>query len=224
MYKVNMSTIFFHNEDEARKYLESIRWQNGIVCHHCSNIGAYKIESKKARKGLYKCKCCSKQFTVTVGTLFERSKIPLHKWLTAVFLLCSFKKGMSSRQLHRILGITYKTAWYMSHRIREAMKDPVFSRQLGGEDTIVEVDETFWGNKGKYVRGEVHTNIIENFFSILKRGLVGTYQHVGAKHLKRYIGEFVFRYNNRKITDIERATKALMGIEGKRLMYRYSSQ
>lgn len=237
-----------------------------------------------------------------MGTFFERSKIPLHKWLLSVYLLCASKKGISSHQLHRTLGVTYKNAWFMSHRIREAMKDPVFSRQLGGSGVIVEADETFWGNKGKqrkgargythkekifllverggdvrsfhvptvaertlrpimreqiaqatdimtdemgsyqeldkefashevvshgkgeYVRGQIHTNTIENYFSILKRGLVGTYQHVGANHLKQYIGEFDLRYKNRKVSDIERADAALKGIEGKRLTYRDSLQ
>ena len=218
-----------------------------------------------------------------------------------VYLMSASKKGMSSHQLHRTLGVTYKTAWFMTHRVREAMKDPVFTRQLGGEGIIVEVDETFWGNVGKhkpgsrgwshkekifslierggdvrsfhvptvaaktlkpimreqirkdteimtddfrayrgladefadhqsvnhsageYVRGRIHTNTIENYFSILKRGLTGVYQHVGANHLRRYIGEFDFRYNNRGISDEERAIVALKGIDGKRLMFRDSS-
>lgn len=167
MLKVSMSTIFFNDEEEARKYLESIRWPSGVACPHCGNLGAYKIEGKKARRGLYKCKGCRKQFTVTVGTLFERSRIPLHKWLTAVYLLCASKKGMSSHQLHRTLGITYKTAWFMAHRIREAMKDPVFTRQLSG---VVEVDETFWGNKGKQRKGARGFGHKEKIFSLVERG------------------------------------------------------
>lgn len=208
---------------------------------------------------------------------------------------------MSSHQLHRMMGVTYKTAWFMTHRIREAMKDPVFIRKLGGMGKIVEVDETFWGNKGKhakgargwghkekiftlverggevrsyhvetvsaktlkpimrkqidtdthvmtdefrsykglnrdfakhdyvthsrkeYSRGAIHVNNCENYFSMLKRGLNGVYHHVGSQHLKRYIGEFDFRYNNRKISDMERYDKALMGVSNKRLMYRDSS-
>ncbi len=290
---------YFHNDDEAREYLESIRWANGIVCPHCGVIGEhYRFNGTAARKGLLKCRDCRKQFTVTVGTLFERSKIGLHKWLLATYLMCSSKKGISSHQLHRTLGVTYKTAWFMTHRIREAMKDPNFMKQLGGKDAVVEADETYWGNtrskkidkhkgyehkekifslverngnvrsfhvshvsgqtlkpilrnqvhqetrimtddfggyKGvgehfaehskvrhsrkEYVRGDVHTNTIEGFFSILKRGLIGTFHHVGAQHLKRYITEFDFRYNSRKMSDGERTVLALQGITGRRLMY-----
>ncbi len=294
----NINNPIFQDVDQAREYLEALRWPEGPICPHCGNIeGIYKLEGKSHRKGLYKCNECRKQFTVTVGTLFERSKIALNVWLLAVYLLCSSKKGMSSHQLHRTLGVTYKTAWFMTHRIREAMSSPIFTRKLGGKDVTVEVDETFWGNKGKqrkgatgyahkekifslverkgeirsfhvpsvrattlrpimreqiseesnvitdemrsyqgtekvfashevvkhslgeYVRGSIYTNTIENFFSILKRGLTGIYQHVGAQHLKRYIGEFDFRYNNREITDMERMDNALIGISGKRLMY-----
>jgi len=243
---------------------------------------------------------------VTVGTVFERSKIPLHKWLLAVYLLCSSKKGISSHQLHRTLGVTYKTAWFMAHRIREAMRDDSPS-PLGGGGSVVEADETFWGNKGKnkrhgqgrkaargwhhkekvfslverggrvrsfhvnevnratlgpimrdqihantfvytdegahyrrvgedfaghdtvrhgineYVRGDVHTNVIEGYFSILKRGLTGVYQHCSKEHLRRYTGEFDFRYNHRRISDRERTDVCLQGIEGKRLRYREPS-
>jgi transposase-like protein len=220
----------------------------------------------------------------------------------AVFLMCSSKKGISSHQLHRMLGITYKSAWFMAHRIREAMKDPVFAGKLGGGGGTVEVDETFWGNRkpkgqkkgrgyhhkekifslverggnvrsfhvpavnaktlrpimrqqidesakvytdeaaqyvlskpsiqndfasheyvrhsaGEYSRGQIHTNTIESYFSILKRGLMGTFHHVGPQHLRRYIGEFDFRYNNRHLTDTERTDNALRGINGKRLKY-----
>jgi transposase-like protein len=246
---------------------------------------------------LWKCRDCREQFSVTVGTLFEGSKIPLHKWLQAVYLMCASKKGISSHQLHRMLGITYKSAWFMTHRIREAMKDPVFTK-MGGGGSIIEMDETFWGNKkpkgqkkgrgyhhkekvfslverngkvrsfhvprvnaetlkpiikeqidadthlmtdefstytkigrefashgvvnhgkGEYVRGSIHTNTVESYFSILKRGLVGTFHHVGPQHLKRYVGEFDFRWNNREKSDTERADAALRGISGKRLLY-----
>jgi transposase-like protein len=298
-----ISAPYFHDEEKARLYLEGIRWANGIICPHCGCEGGrvYELKGKTTRRGLRKCGECRKQFSVTVGTLFERSRIPLHKWLMGVYLMCSSKKGMSSHQLHRTLGITYKTAWFMSHRIREAMKDPSFTSKLGGGGKVVEVDETFWGNRkrkkgpgrgyhhkekifslvkrggkvrsfhvpavtaktlrpimtdqisqdthiitdemgsyrkvgeefsehntvshgsGEYVRGAIHTNTIENYFSVVKRGLVGTFHHVGPQHLRRYMGEFDFRYNNREVTDIERAEIALMGIDGKRLMYRDSS-
>lgn len=292
----------FNDKEKAREYLEQIRWGSKPECPHCeNNEGNYKLEGKSHRRGLYKCKKCRKQFTVTVGTLFEGSHIDLHIWLKAVYLMCASKKGMSSHQLHRMLGITYKTAWFMTHRIREAMKDPVFIKKLGGKGKVVEVDETFWGNskkhkkgargwghkekifslverdgnvksyhvkhvtaktlkpimiqqinkdthiitddfksyfglnrdfykhdiikhsKKEYVRGEIHTNTIENYFSIFKRGLTGIYQHVDARHLKRYIGEFDFRYNTRKVDDIDRTIMALKGIAGKRLLYRDSS-
>lgn len=299
MSEAIFSDEIFHNEEKAIEYLESVRWPSGPICPHCgSGDRVYRIKGEKTRPGLLKCKSCRKQFTVKVGTLFESSHISLHKWLQATHLLCSSKKGISSHQLHRMLGITYKSAWFMTHRIREALKDPVFANQLGGKGRFVEADETYWGNKGKqrpgargfahkekifslverngdvrsfhvphvtgktlkpiireqidkdthivtddmgaykdldkefdnhsvvchsqneYVRGPIHTNTIENYFSILKRGLVGVYQHVGPQHLKRYIGEFDFRYNHREITDAERRDVALIGIEGKRLTYR----
>ncbi len=299
-----LSAKHFHDEDTAREFLEHVRWANGVVCPHCGVVADhYKVKSQAARKGVWMCKECRKQFTVTVGTLFERSKIKLNQWLQCAFLMCSSKKGMSTHQIHRILGVTYKTAWFMTHRLREAMKDPVFVGQLGGGNIVVEADETYWGNKrsrGKtvrkgyehkekifslverggsvrsfhvqhvsgetlkpilkahvaqdtcvmtdefggykgigdhfvehgqvvhsrkeYVRGKIHTNTIENYFSIVKRGLVGTFHHVGPQHLKRYIGEFDFRYNNRKITDSERTVVALKGIAGKRLMYTATSK
>lgn len=292
----------FHDDAKARQYLESIRWPKGPVCPHCGVIGDhYRLEGEAHRPGLLKCKDCRKQFSVTVGTVFERSKIPLSKWLMAAYLLCSSKKGMSSHQLHRTLGVTYKTAWFLAHRIREAMKDTTTDK-LGGKGSsgIVEADETYFGNnkgRGKgshfskkqkvvalveregrvrafhvptvtaetlkpilhsqiaetarlmtdsarvydklgdgfrlhervdhsadeYVRGDVHTNTIEGFFGILKRGIRGVYQHVSPEHLHRYVGEFAFRYNHRVslgCNDLERAVDVLRGIEGKRLTYR----
>lgn len=299
MIERNINDPIFHDAAKAREYLESVCWPNGAVCPHCHNTeNVYKLNGKAHRDGLYKCSKCHKQFTVTVGTLFERSKVSLDKWLMTAYLLCASKKGHSSHQIHRMIGVTYKTAWFMTHRIREAMKDPVLKRQLGGPCKAVEVDETFWGNKKKrkgskgrgyhhkekifslverggrvrsfhvpavtartlrpimreqihedsvimtddmdsykgvkndflghgvcrhstkeYVRGAIHTNTIENYFSILKRGLTGIYQHVGEKHLRRYIGEFDFRYSNRHVSDTERTVIALRGIVGKRLLY-----
>lgn len=297
----NINAPYFQDEDKAREYLESIRWPDGLVCPHCGGTEkVYRLKGKSHRKGLLKCGHCRKQFTVTVGTLFERSRIPLHKWLLAAYLLCSSKKGISAHQLHRMLGITYKSAWFMTHRIREAMADSFFTDKLGGGDKYVEADETYWGNngkhrpgargtahkekifslverggrvrsfhvsavnadtlkpilrdqvesdthvvtdemgayrglgkdftehsvvchsKGQYVRGPIYTNTIENYFSILKRELTGVYQHCGPQHLRRYVGEFDFRYSNRDCDDIERTMIALQGIEGKRLMYRDS--
>jgi len=298
MGKSVLDAEYFQNEDKAIEYLENLRWGGKPKCHHCSNDeGNYKLRGKSTRKGLYKCKKCRKPFTVKMGTLFEDAHIPLYICLKATYLLSASKKGMSSHQLHRMLGITYKSAWFLSHRIREAMKDPIFVKKLGGKGKVVEADETFWGNVGKqkkgargwghkekiftlierdgdvksfhvenvsaktlkpimrkqideetqimtddwkaytglekdfaghdvvnhsigeYSRGAIHVNNCENYFSILKRGLNGVYHHVGSQHLKRYIGEFDFRYNNRKITDSERSDLALKGLQGKRLLY-----
>src|SRR5450756_1215764 len=138
---------YFQNDDAAREHLEAIRWPEGAVCPHCGCIGNTTKMNVKRRAGLYKCNDCRKQFTVTVGTVFERSHIPLHTWSQAVYLLCSSKKGMSSHQMHRMLGVTYKTAWFMSHRIREAMSEgDTMLPPMGGDGETVEVDETYWGN------------------------------------------------------------------------------
>jgi transposase-like protein len=293
----DLDAPWFHDDEEARKHLEAIRWPNGPVCPHCGGVDRIKkLEGKSHRPGLYKCYDCEGHFTVTVGTVMESSRVPLHKWFLAIYWLCSSKKGISSHQLHRMLGVTYKTAWFMTHRIREAMREGSFG-PVGGENKVVEADETYVGGKAKnrafreppkkeavfslverdgkvhsfhlpsvtakslrpvlkahvdsksylmtdeagvyrkigmefnghgtvnhsideYVRGTFwHTNTIEGYFSILKRGINGVYQHVSQQHLKRYLGEFDFRYNTRKMTDWERAGIALKGIEGKRLTY-----
>ena len=138
----------FTNEDAAREHLEAIRWPDGAECPHCGLINATKLTGTHHRPGLYQCNSCREQFTVTVGTVFERSKIGLHKWLLATHLLCASKKGMIAKQIERMLGVTYKTAWFMCHRIREAMK-PDNSGPLGGADKTVEVDETFVGGKAR---------------------------------------------------------------------------
>jgi transposase-like protein len=297
----------FHDDDAARRYLEAIRWPAGPVCPHCGSYGPhYALKGKggekgtQARAGLWKCreKGCRKQFSVTVGTVFERSHIPLSKWLAAAYLLCSSKKGISAHQLHRTLGVTYKTAWFLAHRIRHAMETP--AGMFGSGGGIVEADETYigkkagaevkvgWGHKqkvfalverggkarsfrvhgkmfdtvkdvlsnnvaadahlmtdearlynsigkrfathntvnhsdGEYGRGIVHTNTIEGYFSVFKRGMKGVYQHCGEKHLHRYLSEFDFRYNHRSalgVEDAQRVVDALSGIEGKRLTYR----
>jgi transposase-like protein len=285
----------FADEDSARAHLESIRWPNGPVCPHCESTDAYKINSKpgsKTRPGVHKCRSCRKQFTVTVGTIFESSHIPLSKWLMAVHLMCASKKGMSAHQIHRMLGVTYKTAWFMCHRIRYAMTQEPLASKLSG---TVEVDETYVGgrvragsrrgrmdkppvvalverggnvrafpmpqvteanllaairthvepsarimtdqhygyrNVGRefaehqtvshtqheWVRGDASTQTVEGYFSLLKRGIVGTYHHVGDEHLHRYVDEFSFRYNRRKMDDGQRAVSAIRGAEGKRLM------
>jgi transposase-like protein len=291
----------FNTEDKARSYLESVRWPLGPVCPHCKNkkeSAIWKIEAnpqKKIRAGLYHCNACGKQFTVTVGTIFEDSHIPLQKWLVAWYLLCSSKKGISSLQIQRQLGLgSYRTALFMMHRIRYAIKDPMFTTKLGG---TVEVDETYIGGKKKgkgrhyignktpvvamvarqgtvrsmvmervnsknikaalkehvqfsanimtdeskpypaatrdfashqtvnhgqqeYARGDVSTNTVEGYFSLIKRGIIGTFHHVSKKHLPLYLAEFDHRYNHRNVTDGERTIEGLAKIDGKRLMYR----
>jgi transposase-like protein len=134
----------FQNPFAAADYLESIRWPNGPICPHCGVEDPKHYRLKNQTRKLWKCRACRKQFTVTVGTIFEGSHIPLNKWLLAFYLLCSSKKGMSAHQLHRMLGVTYKTAWFMAHRIRYAMEQPAFSKLLSG---TVEADETYIGGK-----------------------------------------------------------------------------
>jgi transposase-like protein len=145
----DLTQPYFQDEDKARECLENLRWNGDPVCPHCGVIGAWPIES--GRKGLYKCKKykCRKQFTVTVGTVFEKSKIPLNKWLAAVYLMCSSKKGISAKQLERTLGLTYKSAWFMAQRIREAMREG-FDGLLGGGGNVVEADETYIGRDKNY--------------------------------------------------------------------------
>lgn len=294
----------FKDEKAARKHLEALNWPDGPVCPHCGVLEkASRIEG--GRDGLLFCNACRKQYTVTVGTVFERSKVPLHTWLYATHLLCSSKKGISSHQMARMLGVTYKTAWFMTHRIREAMAVvPGSEGPLGGEGQIVEADETELGkspksrSKGrkhnlkfvslierggrvrsrkitgadrpisvdihdtlrseidrastlhtdgaKHYKGmlylshesvdhnkqftregrggkTVHTNSAEGYFSIFKRGLVGTYQHMSEQHLSRYLAEFDFRMSHRAklgYSDDMRTDKALASIKGKRLTYR----
>jgi len=295
---MDLNNPIFKDETKAREHLEGLRWGEGRFCPHCGEAEKTSpVEGKSHRPGLYYCLSCKKTFTVTVGTLFERSKIPLTKWVLAFHLMNASKKGISAHQLHRMLGVTYKTAWFMAHRIREAMGG-VNTEPMGGNGEVVEVDETFIGNKPgrkkgargtghkhavlslvtrngearsfhvgnvkaktlmpilrknvrkntqvmtdeakqyhhldetfadhqfvthsaeEYVRDMVHTNTVEGFFSIFKRGMKGVYQHCGEQHLQRYLNEFDFRYSNRKITDAERAALALAQIGGKRLTYR----
>lgn len=302
----------FHDEAAAFTELEAILWPEGPVCPHCGGMdrvyslkGVRSKPSKKnpegvERHGLKKCGHCRKQFTVRVGTVFEDSHAPLHKWFQAIHLLCSSKKGISSHQLHRILEVQYNTAWFMSHRIREAMRGGPLAPPMGGNGNVVEADETYIGKSkfpkmpkggfqhknvvltlverggnarsfhvertdaisilpvineniakeatvhtdegrhylrlkkirkhesvnhtaGEYVRGDVHTNTVEGYFSLFKRGMRGVYQHCKEKHLHRYLAEFDFRYNNRSalgVEDVARAKTAVEGAKGKRLTYR----
>lgn len=137
----------YHDETAAREYLESIRWPDGPVCPHCGEQRAVKrLKGKSHRPGLCQCNSCRGHFTVTVGTVYERTKVPLHKWLYATHLLCASMKGISAHQLHRMLGVTYKTAWFMARRIRESLKESDVV-PLGGGGQVVEADETFIGNQ-----------------------------------------------------------------------------
>lgn len=297
----------FTDQDAARAHLEALQWPEGPICPHCGVVNRASA-IKGGRPGLWFCGACRKQFSVTVGTVFERSKVLLHTWLYATHLLCSSKKGISSQQLARMLGVTIKTAWFMSHRIREAMAPEAGSEPpLGGDGFVVEADETELGisNKTRARKGgrkanlkfvslverggkvrsrkitgadgpismgihralytevdrastlhtdgakhykyslfrhtheavdhnrqfvrpgkdgeKVHCNTAEGYFSIFKRGLVGTYQHMSEQHLNRYLAEFDFRMSHRArlgYSDDMRADIALEGIAGKRLTYR----
>lgn len=295
----DLTNPIYSDANKAREHLESLHWPNGPVCPRCGETTRVKrLEGKSTRPGVVMCNPCRKPFTVTVGTVFEDSKIPLNKWLLGFRLMAGSKKGISAHQLHRSLGITYKSAWFMAHRIREAMNiEP--EGPLGGPNTVVEADETYVGGKAKnratrkpapkkavvalverdgkaksfhvanvnakhlrplvvthidrashlmtdespvyermgrefaghsvvnhsakeYVTtgGFKHSNTAENFFSIFKRGVIGTYHHMSEAHLHRYCSEFDFRYNTRTLTDAERTDEAMKGARGKRLTYR----
>lgn len=299
----------FRDEAAAYRWVEARVWPNGRVCPHCGSVDdSGPLQGKSTRIGVYKCyaKECRKPFTVKVGTIFESSHIKLHIWLQAMFLIASSKKGISSNQLHRTLGITLKSAWFLSHRIREAMKDTkggMFGSGFGGveaDETLQGMDprrergddvrrsawdfnrvltlidrntgaarsfvmteftteevqrilnenvskeaylltdeagqyvrpgeqQTFHGTTnhgaGEYVRKDapwVHTNTVEGYYSVFKRGMKGVYQHCGRQHLHRYTAEFDFRYSNRSklgVDDVARFTRIVEGVSGKRLMY-----
>jgi transposase-like protein len=298
---------YFKSERSAFRHLEKLLWNEGVICPHCGTVDraaqlkGVKGKNGKIRLGLWKCYECRKQFTVRVGTIFEKCHIPLHKCLQAVHLMVSSKKGISAHQLHRILEIQYKSAWFLAHRIREAMRAGKLS-PMGGSGKFVEVDETAFGRlagvpqqrggfahknivmtlverggsarsfhidstsiadiapvvranlkresslmtdaanqyralgkefashdsvhheREEYVRdGYIHTNTVEGYYSIFKRGMKGIYQHCSEKHLHRYLAEFDFRYSNRValgVDDQERADRTIKGATGKRLTYR----
>lgn len=304
MSKSFLSQPQFNDETAAYEWVEARLWPTGPTCPHCGNVDAARIgrlQGKTSRPGMRKCYACRKPFTVKVGTIFEDSHIAMRDWLVAIHLICASKKGISSNQLSRTLGITLKSAWFMSHRIRLAMAPAASAGPIGGEGKTVEADETYLGkskktrkpkdgilhqrhgvtvlslverggpirsislagekvsrviwkhlddksrlvtdkaahykgvmptaaqhesvdhSKFEWTRGDVHTNTLEGFFSIFKRGLVGVYQHVDKKHLDRYLAEFDFRMNTRAklgINDAQRADIALKGTKGKRLTYR----
>jgi transposase-like protein len=324
----NLQNPIFTDETKAREWLEARVWPNGPICPHCGATGddVTALQGRAHRPGLYQCSQCREQFTVTVKTVFERSKVPLSKWLAALFMMTASKKGVSAHQIHRSLGISYKTAWFLCHRLREAMRTGGLA-PMGGASGIVESDETYFGTvegeggreaarartrrakKGRpgrshknavltlverggsarsfqisgsaisdimpilrenvsreatimtdeakhyytvpdefaghgtvthsadeYVRHEawidkanklhiepIHSNTVENYYSIFKRGMKGVYQHCKEKHLHRYLAEFDFRYNTRTklgFNDLMRAEQLAAAIKGKRLTYR----
>jgi transposase-like protein len=296
----HLQNPIFHDENLAREWFEARIWPNGPFCPHCGEVERVtRMHGKAHRPGVFQCNSCREQFTVTVNTVCERSKIPLTKWCMAIYLLNASKKGMSALQMQRMMGGSYKTSWFMMHRIREAMREGKLG-PLGGEGKFVEADETYVGGKAKnraykappkkeavmalverggkvasvhvpnvtaktlrplivtivdrkshlrtdesgvywavgeeykshltvnhsadeYVRGDASTNTVESYFAILKRGIFGIYHSVSEEHLKRYLGEFDFRYNYRVAlgySDMQRTEIAAAGIYGKRLTYR----
>jgi transposase-like protein len=309
MAKSKFAQKHFHDENAARAWFETARWPNGPVCPNCGSLKHYATK----KVGRYRCgePECRKDFTVQTKSVMERSHTPLTHWAYAFTVAADGKKGFSAHQLMRQLGCQYNTAWFLHHRVMEAMRRGGLDLPpLGGPGKIVEADETYFGKaetthvspqrKGRpfikrghawnnrpivalverggnvrsfhvavadqttvqgivkaniaketrlhtdesrlyfgadkhfashetvkhsakeYARGDVNTNSAEGFFSIFKRGMKGVYQHCAEKNLHRYLAEFEFRYNTRKITDGERAVLAIRGGEGKRLTYRQS--
>jgi transposase-like protein len=306
MAKSDLQNPAFTDEDKARKALEAIRWPDGPYCPHCGNADQEKLakgQGRATRTGLYYCAGCNGQFTVTIGTVMEDTRIPLSKWLFAMHLLGSSKKGMSALQLSRMLGVSYKSAWFLCHRIREAMT-PATRGPIGGQNRVIEADETLIGGKKKNrafakkepkkhtvltlvdrdgdshsfhianvkaktlretivkaasrksylatdelasyetigkefsghgavnhsadefsrLGGFIHVNTAECRFSLMKRAVFGTHHSISEAHLPRYLAEWDFKWNTRKMTDGERAATALKGIEGKRLTYRPTNE
>src|SRR5271165_1681946 len=179
-----MSAKHFHDEDAAREHIEASRWPNGVNCPHCGSLNVMRMGGK-TQAGYFLCRDCADKFTCRTGTLMERSHIPLHKWLLAMMLLSSSKKGMSAHQLHRMIGVTYKTAWFLAHRIREAMGDVAPAGALGGEGKVVEIDETYVGGKGKNrAHGEPAPK--KAVVSLIERG-----GHVRSFHVSNVTAEMV---------------------------------
>lgn len=185
-----LSAPHFHNEKAAYRFLEAQIWPDGPICPHCGGFDRIgKLEGESTRLGVHKCYQCRKPFTVKVGTVFEASHVPLHKWLQAAFLMCSSKKGISSNQLHRTLGVTLKTAWFMSHRLREAMRDTT-TEPMGGEGKVVEADETYFGKrKGvkKIGPGGHHRGMMAVVGLVQRGGKVRTF-HVDKANQKTVLG------------------------------------
>lgn len=190
-------------DQAAREYLESVRWPNGPVCPHCGGADRQsRLQGETQRDGLLFCGHCRQQYTVTVGTVFKRSHVPLHKWVLANHLMNASKKGMSSKQLERMLGVTYKTAWFMSHRIREAMKTTP-TGQLGGSGKTVEADETYFGTEEGKKRGKQGPAAMNKIFSLVERnGNVRSFHvaDVTGKNLKAISRRFCLSRSTLKRT------------------------
>jgi transposase-like protein len=223
---INLTGPVFTDETKAREHLEEIRWPNGPYCPHCGATDRiYRLNGASHRPGLIHCNNCEGSFTVTTGTVMESSHLPLNKWVLAYRLMASSKKGMSAHQLHRSIGVTYKTAWILWHRIREAMRD-VSPGSLGGEGKTVEADETYVGGKprketgapkAKRGRGTKKTPVAA---LVERNGRVRARKHISKEHLDRYVDEFSFRWNHRSLDDTERAVEIVKGGVGKRLTYK----
>jgi transposase-like protein len=186
----------YGNDEKCRHYLEGLKWHDGIKCPRCSSD---KISRIRAR-GQFDCDSCRYQFSVTAGSIFHDSHLPLRKWFLAVYLMCESKKGISANQLKRSLAISYKTAWYLCHRIRKAMQEGN-PRLLS--DTM---HETVNHHAKEYVRGDVHANGIDGFWSLFKRSVVGSYHQISTKHLDSYLDEFEWRLNERDNPNLFRDT------------------
>ena len=299
---INDVAIHFKDRATCVDYLTQLRWQGHTKCAFCKHDKVYELKGAYKR---FKCAKCRKHFSDTKGTIFENSTIDLSKWFMAIFILSTHRKGISSVQVGRDIGVTQKTAWFMMQRVRNAFKMQSFENptKLGGNDTIVETDESYLGGKlinmhkkkrdtienqgaqqkivvigsierggrvktqaiertnmeavvpfliknihqgtklmtdehvvyghvnrlynhqtikhmvKEYVRGEVHTNTIENFWSVLKRGIYGTYHFVSVKHIQNYLEEFAFRFNSRELTEAQRFDK-LISLSNHRITYK----
>jgi transposase-like protein len=284
---------FLTDERAAGDFIAKLRWPDGVTCPFCGGATVWETTGQNEARRQWKCQACREKFSVTSRSIFEGSHIPLGKWIYAIFIMCSAKKGVSANQLKRELKLSYRSAWFLCHRIRHAVTQEPLAGMLRG---VVEADETYVGGKShgvrgrgapkktpvfslierggrsrsfvvddvkgktlkglirtnvdgtahnmtdsfasykgldkefashgavdhnqEYVRGVIHTNFAESYFSLLKRGIIGSFHHVSRQHMPRYLAEFDHRWSTRKMTDGERFTETMKRTPGKRLMYR----